>query len=44
MYVDPGLGALIFQGFVGAVVGSLYIARQRVLKLWRRLFASRTGE
>ena len=41
MYVDPGLGALILQGFVGAIVGALYMARRRVVTLWRRLFPPR---
>jgi hypothetical protein len=41
VYVDPGLGALIVQGFVGAVIGTVYVARQRIANLWRRLFARR---
>jgi len=43
VYVDPGLGALILQGFVGAIVGTLYLARRRVVMLWRRLFSRSEG-
>jgi hypothetical protein len=37
MYIDPGFGALLLQGIVAGILGSAYVARQRLRQLWRRL-------
>jgi len=37
MYIDPGFGALLLQGFVAGIVGAAFVARQKLLRLLRKL-------
>jgi hypothetical protein len=37
MYIDPGLGALLLQGFVAGILGATFAARQKIRRLFRKL-------
>jgi hypothetical protein len=35
-YLDPGMGSLIWQGLIGGVLGSIYVARNFLKGLFAR--------
>ncbi len=37
MYIDPGFGALILQGVIAGIVGTAFVARQKILRIVARL-------
>jgi hypothetical protein len=37
MYIDPGYGALLLQGLMASVLGALFVGRQRIAALLRKL-------
>ena len=37
MYIDPGFGALLLQGFVAGILGVAFAARLKIRRLFRKL-------
>ena len=37
MYIDPGFGALLLQGFVAGILGATFAARQKIRRWLRKL-------
>ena len=37
VYIDPGYGALILQGVIASVLGAIFVARQKLVRLWQKL-------
>ncbi len=40
MYIDPGIGSLLLQGVLAGIVGTAFVARQKI----RRFFGRLTGK
>ncbi|HEX9611610.1 MAG TPA: hypothetical protein VF978_06955 [Gemmatimonadales bacterium] len=37
MYIDPGFGALLLQGFVAGILGVAFAARLKIRRWFRKL-------